>query len=104
MKSGLLLKTRSTACGSISTPGFSVSVMLSRDVSIFIGALHLRPAPSVISKRSRGTQDLRRCLVDAPPVGRDLLIVGDVGLEYSNGARDQKYDDAQRNENLHYGE
>jgi hypothetical protein len=33
-----------------------------------------------------------------------LLIVGDVGLEHSNGARDQQYDDTQRDENLHHGE
>jgi hypothetical protein len=28
----------------------------------------------------------------------------DVGLEHSNSARDQQYDDTQRNENLHYSE
>jgi hypothetical protein len=33
-----------------------------------------------------------------------LLIVGDVGLEHANGARDQQYDDTQRNENLHHSE
>ena len=36
--------------------------------------------------------------------GRDLLIVGDVGLEHSNGARDKQHDDTQRNENLHHSE
>jgi hypothetical protein len=41
---------------------------------------------------------------DAPGIPEDLLIVGDVGLEDSNGARDQQYDDTQRNENLHYSE
>ena len=35
---------------------------------------------------------------------RDLLTVGNVGLEHSNGARDQQYDDTQRNENLHHSE
>jgi hypothetical protein len=33
-----------------------------------------------------------------------LLIVEDVGLEHSNGARDQQYDDTQGNENLHHSE
>jgi hypothetical protein len=33
-----------------------------------------------------------------------LLIVGNVGLEHSNGARDQQCDDTQRNENLHHSE
>ena len=35
---------------------------------------------------------------------RDLLTVGNVGLEHSNGARDQQYDDTQGNENLHHSE
>jgi hypothetical protein len=33
-----------------------------------------------------------------------LLTVGNVGLEHSNGARDQQYDDTQRNGNLHHSE
>jgi hypothetical protein len=33
---------------------------------------------------------------------RDLLTVGNVGLEHSNSARDQQYDDTHRNENLHH--
>jgi hypothetical protein len=33
-----------------------------------------------------------------------LLIVGDIRLEHANGARDQQYDDTQRNENLHHSE
>ena len=37
-------------------------------------------------------------------LSRDLLTVGNVGLEHSNGARDQQYDDTQRNENLHHSE
>ena len=35
---------------------------------------------------------------------RDLLTVGNVGLEHSNGARDQQYNDTQRNGNLHHSE
>jgi hypothetical protein len=35
---------------------------------------------------------------------QDLLTVGNVGLEHSNGARDQQYDDTHRNENLHHSE
>ncbi len=37
-------------------------------------------------------------------LSRDLLTVGNVGLEHSNGARDQQYDDTQRNGNLHHSE
>jgi hypothetical protein len=37
-------------------------------------------------------------------LSRHLLTVGNVGLEHSNGARDQQYDDTQRNENLHHSE
>jgi hypothetical protein len=37
-------------------------------------------------------------------ISRNLLTVENVGLEHSNGARDQQYDDTQRNENLHHSE
>jgi hypothetical protein len=59
------------------------------------------------STRYPGIAGVRRNITEAAINhlwGRDLLIVGDVGLEHSNGARDKQHDDTQRNENLHHSE
>jgi hypothetical protein len=78
----------------------SSRILLCPAASLVISALPMKAEPFA---QPNPDQDLAAAS-DAPGIPEDLLIVGDVGLEDSNGARDQQYDDTQRNENLHYSE
>jgi hypothetical protein len=67
-------------------------------------ARHLSLADEGRAVRLGDLDQDRATVLDAFGFPQGLLMVGDVGLEHSNGARDQQYDDTQRNENLHDSE